>query len=76
MKQSIFVPLLKKINAQSKVNRNSENKPLMTQISKLLPKIIQQRIADTIDKEVSRLQSEFRLELGTREGIFNLRTIC
>jgi len=48
----------------------------MTHISKLLLKIIQQRIADKIDKEVSRLQSGFRAEMGTREGIFNLRTIC
>ena len=49
---------------------------LMTHISKLLLKIIQQRIADKIDKEVSRLQSGFRPEMGTREGIFNWRTLC
>ena len=48
----------------------------MIHISKLLLKIIKQRIADKIDKEVSRLQSGFRPEMGTREGIFNLRTIC
>ena len=48
----------------------------MTHISKLLLKIIHQRITDKIDKEVSKLQSGFRPELGTREGIFNLRTIC
>ena len=48
----------------------------MTHISKLLLKIIQQRIADKIDKEVSRLQSGFRPEMGTREGIFNWRTTC
>ena len=33
-------------------------------------------MADKIDKEVSRLQSGFRPGTGTREGIFNLRTIC
>ena len=48
----------------------------MTHIYKLLLKIIQQGIADEIDKEVSRLQSGFRPQMGTREGIFNLRTIC
>ena len=48
----------------------------MNHISKLLLKIIQQRIADKIVKEVSGLQSRFRPEMGTREGIFNLRTIC
>ena len=39
-------------------------------------KIIQQRMANKIDKEVSRLQSGFRPGTGAREGIFNLRTIC
>ena len=39
-------------------------------------KIIQQRMANKSDKEVSRLQSGFRPGTGTREGIFNLRTIC
>ena len=29
-----------------------------------------------IDREVSRLQSGFKSGTGTREGIFNLRTIC
>ena len=33
-------------------------------------------MANKIDKEVSRLQSGFRPGTGTREGIFNLRTIC
>ena len=37
---------------------------------------MQQRMANKIDKEVSRLQSGFRPGTGTRKGIFNLRTIC
>ena len=48
----------------------------MSHVTKLLLKIIQQRMANTIDKEESRLQSGFRPGTGTREGIFNLRTIC
>jgi len=48
----------------------------MSHVTKLLLKVIQQRITDKIDKEVSRLQSGFRPGTGTREGIFNLRTIC
>ena len=48
----------------------------MSHVTKLLLKIIQQRMASKIDKEVSRLQSGFPPGTGTREGIFNLRTIC
>ena len=43
---------------------------------KLLLKVIQQRIVDRIDKEVSQQQSAFRPGTGTRESIFNLRAIC
>ena len=42
----------------------------MSHVTKLLLKIIQQRMANKIDKEVSRLQSGFRPGTGTREGIF------
>ena len=55
MKQSTFVPLPKKSKAQKCTEFRTIS--LMTHISKLLLKIIQQRIADKIDKEVSRLQS-------------------
>ena len=48
----------------------------MSHVTKLLLKIIQQRMANKIDKEVSRVQSGFRPGTGTREGVFNLRTIC
>ena len=37
----------------------------MSHVTKLLLKIIQQRMANRIDKEVSRLQSGFRLGTGT-----------
>ena len=49
---------------------------LLSHVTKLLLNKIQQRMANKIDKEVSRLQSGFRPGTGTREGIFNLRTIC
>ena len=48
----------------------------MSLITKLLLKVIQQRIVKEIDNEVSRLQSGFRSGGSTREGIFNLRTVC
>ena len=36
----------------------------------------EQRIVKKTDNEVSRLQSGFRSENGTREGILNLKTVC
>ena len=45
-------------------------------MTKLLLKVIQQRVVDRIDKEVCQQQSGLRPGTGTREGIFNLRTIC
>jgi len=70
MKQSIFIPLPKKPKAQKCTEFRTIS--LMTHISKLLLKSIQQRIADKIDKGVSRLQSGFRPEMGTSEGIWPL----
>ena len=48
----------------------------MNHITKLLLKVIEQRIVKKTDNEVGRLQSGFRSGSGTREGIFNLRTVC
>ena len=48
----------------------------MSHITRLILKIIQLRVIDKVDKEVSRLQSGFRPGMGTREGIYNLRTMC
>ena len=48
----------------------------MSHVTKLLLKIIQQRVANKIDKEVSRLQTGLRPGTGIRGGIFNLRIIC
>jgi len=48
----------------------------MSHMTKLLFKLIQQRIVDRIDKEVSQQHGAFWPGKGAREGIFNLRTIC
>ena len=48
----------------------------MSHITKVLLKVIEQRIVKKINNEVGRLQSGFRSGSGTREGIFNLRTVC
>ena len=39
-------------------------------------KVIQRKLTDKLDQEVNSLQSGFRPGVGTRKGIFNLRTIC
>ena len=70
MKHSVFVVLPKKPKAMNSIELRTIS--LMSHVTKLL-KIIQQRIANKIDKEVSRLQSGFRPGTGTREGIFNLQ---
>ena len=74
MKHSVFITLPKKPKAM--ICTEFRTISLMSRVTKLLLKIIQQRMANKIDKEVSRLQSGFRPGTGTREGIFNLRTIC
>ena len=45
----------------------------MSHITKLLLKVIEQRIVKKINNEVSKLQSGFRTGSGTRKGIFNLQ---
>ena len=73
-KHSVFITLPKKPRAM--ICTEFRTIRLMSHVTKLLLKIIQQRIANKINKEVSRLQSGFGTGTGTREGIFNLRTIC
>ena len=74
MKQSIFVQYPKK--QKHKIAMEYRTISLMSHVTKLLLKIIQVRITAKINKEVSELQSGFRLGMGIRERIFNLRSIC
>ena len=74
VKHSVFMTLPKKSKAM--ICTEFRTISLMSHVTKLLLKIIQQRMAKKIDKEVSRIQSGFRTGTGTREGKFNLRTIC
>ena len=74
MKQSIFLPIPKKLKAQ-KCNEY-KTRSLMNHVTKLLLKMIQVRITAKINKEVNELQSGFRSGIGKTEEIFNLRSIC
>ena len=73
LEKSISITIPKKAKAQ--VCSELRTISLMSHVTKLLLKIIQQPIANKIDQECSNLQSGFRPGIGTREGIFNLRTI-
>ena len=74
MKHSVFITLPKKPKAM--ICTEFRTISSMSHVTKLLLKIIQQRMANKIDKEVGRLQIGFRPGTGTREGVFNLWTIC
>ena len=74
LKQSIFITLPKKSKAWSCTKYRTIS--LMSHITKLLLKVIEQRIVKKNDNDVSRLQSEFSSKSSTTEGIFNPRTVC
>ena len=74
MKHSVFITLPKK--PKPMICTEFRTISLMSHVTKLLLKMIQQIMDRKIDKEVSRLQSGLRTGIGTREGIFTLRTIC
>ena len=63
-KHSVFITLPKKPKAM--IFTEFRTISLMNHVTKLLLKILQQKMANKIDKEVSRLQSGFRPGTGTR----------
>ena len=71
--KSVFVTLLKKPKA-TKCNEY-RTISLMSHVAKLLLRIIMERIKNKIEDEISDNQNGFRKGKGTREGIFNMRTI-
>ena len=48
----------------------------MSQVTKLLLKIVMDRMKRKIETELDDAQSRFRQGKGTREGLLNLRLIC
>ena len=74
MRESIFFQFPKNQKDQNCADFRTTS--LMSHVTKLLLKIIQIRIKYRRDKEISKLQSGFRPGKGTREGIFNIRTVC
>jgi len=74
MRKSVFLPSPKKPKPQNCTDFRTIS--LMSHVTNLLLKIIQIRIKDMIDKQISKLKTGFRPGKGTREGIFNIRTVC
>ena len=74
LKESIFIPIPKK----PKATRCQEYRTIsiMSQVTKLLLKIVIDRMKMKIETELDDAQSGFRQGKGTREGLLNLRLIC
>jgi len=74
LKHSTFITIPKKPKAQDCTEFRTIS--LMSHVTKVLLKVIQSRIRQKVEQEISEVQSGFRPGVGTREGIFNLRSIC
>ena len=73
MRKSTFIPIPKKAKAVNCTDFRTIS--LMSHVTKILLKIILHRNSTVIDREIGENQSGFRKGKGTREGIYNLRTI-
>ena len=73
MNKSTFIPLPNKPKAVNCTDFRTIS--LMSHVTKILLKMILYRNSAVNDREIGENQSRFRKEKGTREGIFNLRTI-
>ena len=74
LKESIFIP----IPLKPKATRCQEYRTIsiMSQVTKLLLKIVMDRMKGKIEAELVDVHSGFRQGKGTRECILNLRMIC
>ena len=74
LKESIFIPIPKKPKATR--CQDFRTISIMSQVTKLLLKIVMDRMKRKIETELDDAQSGFRQGRGTREGLLNLRLIC
>ena len=72
-KRSIFIPLLKKGNAKECLNYHTI--ALISHTSKVMLKILQVRLQQYVNCELSGVQAAFRKGRGTRDQIANIRCI-
>ena len=73
LKHSIFVKLPKKPNANQCTDYITLC--LMSNVTKIILRVLMVRNSRIFDREAGRTQSGFRKGMGTREGIFNFRNI-
>ena len=73
MKHSVFIKIPKKKKALECGEHRTIS--LMSHVIKLILRIIIERNAELFEREVSETQSGFKSKIGTREGLFNVRSI-
>ena len=69
-KRSVFIPIPKKGNA--KVCSNYRTIALISHASKVMLKILQARLQQYVNHELSDIQAGFRKDRGTRDQIVNI----
>jgi len=69
-KRSVFIPIPKKGNAKECSNYHTI--ALISHASKIMLKILQARLQQYVDHELSDVQADFRKGRGTRDQIANI----
>ena len=69
-KRSIFIPILKKVNA--KECSNYRTIALISHASKVIPQVLQARLQQYMNHELPDVQVGFRKGRGTRDQIANI----
>ena len=72
-KRSVFIPIPKKGNAKECSNYHTI--ALISHASKLMPKVLQARLQQYMNRELPDVQAGFRKGRGTRDQIANIRWI-
>ena len=72
-KRSVFIPITKKGNAKECSNYHTI--ALISHASKVMHKILQARLQQYVNCELSDVQARFRKGRGTRDQIANIRWI-
>ena len=73
LRHSVFIKIPKKKKALECGEHRTIS--LMSHVIKLILRIIMERNTNMFEREVSETQSGFKSKIGTREGLFNVRSI-
>ena len=72
-KRSVFIPILKKDNAKECSNYHTIM--LISNASKVMLKILQAKLQQYVNQELTDVQAGFRKDRGTRDQIANIRWV-